>query len=186
MDDQELESTGEDQVALPGSREQAERRGRGPGRPFLKGQSGNPAGRPRWRGGAGTKGDRLVGSDEPTRAMMLDEAYRLLPPEDEDTLVGIPAHRAVFRALMRTALGGNQIAQRQFTMMVNSAEQAQKRDQLALYNLREEEEVPKRYSPLINDYVQSAPDEVDIVTHRRLGISIVRRALDEDQEASKD
>jgi hypothetical protein len=44
---------------------------------FKPGQSGNPAGRPR-RGATGAPGDRLPGAHEPTKAMILEEAYRLV------------------------------------------------------------------------------------------------------------
>ena len=110
---------------------------RGPGRPFGKGISGNPAGRPPGRRATGAPGDRLPGSDQPTRAAILKEAYRLVSVAEGDASIELPANEAVFRSLTAAALNGNQMAQRRWTELVQQAEEAQMRDQLAVYNLME-------------------------------------------------
>lgn len=108
---------------------------------FVKGQSGNPAGRPRIRGGSGMAGDRLIGSDQPTRRMILEEAYRTITVREDGREIDIPANRAVFRALMERALNGSRIAQRKWMEMVEEAELQQKADQQVLYSMLE---LPKR------------------------------------------
>lgn len=83
-------------------------KGRPPtGRRFAKGQSGNPRGRPKMRGGSGKPGDRLIGADQPTRRMILEEAYRTITVRDGDEEIQMTANRAVFRAMMERALKGS-------------------------------------------------------------------------------
>ncbi len=111
-------------------------RNRGAGRPFSKGKSGNPAGRPPGRR-MGGPGDRLIGSDQPTREMILAEAYRPVTIGEGAEAIELPANQAVLRALTEAALKGNQAALRRWTQIVQDAEHAQMRDQLAVYNLME-------------------------------------------------
>ena len=113
-------------------------KGRPPiGRRFAKGQSGNPRGRPKLRGGTGAPGDRLIGSDQPTRMMILEEAYRTITVRDGEEEIEIAANRAVFRAMMQRALKGSRIAQRKWIEMVETAEAQQMRDQQILYHVLE-------------------------------------------------
>jgi hypothetical protein len=107
------------------------------GRPFVPGQSGNPAGRPAKRTATGAPGDRLPGADQPSRAMILEEAYRLVTVRDGDDEIELPANRAVFRALTAIALKGSGIAMRRWTQIVERAELEQKADQLVLHNVME-------------------------------------------------
>ena len=85
-----------------------ETRAGGPGKPpegrrFTKGVSGNPNGRPRRVTGA--KGDRLPGADEPTRRVILAEAYRMVTVKDGDTEVRMPARVSAWSCLFRYAVG---------------------------------------------------------------------------------
>jgi hypothetical protein len=111
---------------------------------FRKGRSGNPAGRPRRATGA--PGDRLPGADEPTRAMILEEAYRPVTVREGDEEVSVSVHRAVFRAMAEAAMKGNQTAQHRWTQLVQAAEARQKRDQIALYNVLEREGRDREWS----------------------------------------
>jgi len=156
-------------------------RGKPPvGRRFSKGKSGNPAGRPpKVRGGSGMSGDRLIGSDRPTRLMILEEAYRTITVRDGDTEVEIPANRAVFRAMMERALKGSRIAQRKWIEMVEEAELQQRNDQLALYNMLE---LPKRktvYRPGDGRNVLVLKWSDDIVGDPTMGRTVVRRVEEE-------
>ena len=101
---------------------------------FRKGQSGNPAGRPRRERATGGPGDRLPGADEPTRAMILAEAYRMMRVEEDGRTIELPAHQAVMRAMIRGAVAGNRTAQWRVTQIVQEAERQTKADQLVLYH----------------------------------------------------
>ncbi len=100
---------------------------------FKPGQSGNPAGRPR-RVASGAPGDRLPGAHEPTKAMILEEAYRVVTVRLGDEEQELAMNRAVFRALGEAAIAGNRVAQRQWVRIVREAEAEQRRDQIAVHN----------------------------------------------------
>ena len=145
MTEQRIESNGVADAAYAVEAEElAERAGYtvGKGKPpigkrFTKGTSGNPRGRPKVRGGSGAPGDRLIGSDQPTRRMILEEAYRTITVRDGEEEIEMAANRAVFRAMMERALKGSRIAQCKWIEMVGQAESEQKRDQQSLYHLLE-------------------------------------------------
>jgi hypothetical protein len=100
---------------------------------FKPGQSGNPAGRPR-RGATGAPGDRLPGAHEPTKAMILEEAYRLVTVRRGEEEQEVAMNRAIFRALGEAAIAGSRVAQRQWVRIVREAEAEQRRDQIAVHN----------------------------------------------------
>jgi hypothetical protein len=135
------------------------------GRPFVPGQSGNPAGRPAKRVATGAPGDRLPGADQPSRAMILEEAYRLVTVRDGDDEIEMPANRAIFRALTAIALKGSGIAMRRWTQIVERAELEQKTDQLVLHNVVEHPE-------FVRDRGVTYEDEV--VFNVRMGKGVVR------------
>ncbi|MEO9131871.1 MAG: DUF5681 domain-containing protein [Sphingomonas sp.] len=137
---------------------------------FRKGQSGNPAGRPRRATGA--PGDRLPGADEPTRAMILEEAYRMVTVREGDEEVSVSAHRAVFRAMAAAAMNGNQAAQHRWTQLVQTAEAWQKRDQIALYNVLERDEEEERWHDMDGEGGASYGD--DIILDCRSGTVVIR------------
>jgi hypothetical protein len=154
-------------------------RGRPPiGKRFAKGKSGNPRGRPRVRGGSGAPGDRLIGSDEPTRVMILEEAYRTITVRDGDDEIEMTANRAVFRAMMERALKGSRIAQRKWIEMVEQAEAQQKRDQHVLYTVLE---LPKRKRVIRPGWgpVLDIKWTDEIVVDPNIGRTVVRRVEEE-------
>jgi len=126
---------------------------RGMGQPFAKGVSGNPAGRPRKRMRSGAPGDRLLGSDEPTRALILEEAYRLVTVRDGEGETMMTANRAMIRAMTEQALKGSPAAKRRWTAMVREAELEQKRFQIALYTLMERSPYPHQDEMTYEDEV---------------------------------
>jgi hypothetical protein len=138
---------------------------------FKKGQSGNPAGRPR---ATGKPGDRLRGSDEPTRAMILEEAYRTVPVTIGDAVVEMPMNQAVFRSLGMVALTGNLTALRRWTELVRMAEAEQKQAQVAIHNAFERdgqhEELEHRRR---NDEDMGEFYHQDILYDRRTGNTVI-------------
>lgn len=142
---------------------------------FRKGQSGNPAGRPRRATGA--PGDRLPGADEPTRAMILEEAYRPVTVREGEGEITLSTHRAVFRAMAAAAMSGNQTAQHRWTTLVQAAEAQQKRAQIALYNVLEREDIKNGWEDAedAEDWAAAGPSyEDDIVVDSTTGTVVVR------------
>lgn len=93
----------------------------GRGRPpkhsrWTKGQSGNPRGRPK---GAKGKHKKLLAWHEPTREMILEEAYAplRLPTGEQIAMI-----KGVVRAVMKAALTGGMLAQRTILQVVSDAE----------------------------------------------------------------
>lgn len=174
MNEAELESADTGKSSERGVGTGAKRgSGRGSGRPFTKGQSGNPAGRP-LRRATGAPGDRLPGSDQPTRAVILNEAYSLVTVGEGDEAVEMPANVAVFKALTIAALKGSQIAQRRWTRMVREAELEQKLDQAAIFHAIEH---PSHYG-------RDEPSYGDDLIYDAFSREVVVRAVGEEEEGA--
>ena len=111
---------------------------------FQKGQSGNPRGRPRKARTVLAPTSRLLGSDEPTTTLILEEAYRTVRVREGDRVVDMPVNQAILRAMQQNALKGNRLAQRDFTLLLRSIETDQRRAQLehflALINYKDNAE----------------------------------------------
>ncbi len=100
---------------------------------FQKGKSGNPSGRPRKSRAIRAPSSRLLGSDEPTTALILEEAYRTVRVREGDRVIDMPVNQAILRAMQQNALKGNRLAQRDFTMLLRSIERDQKLVQLEYF-----------------------------------------------------
>jgi hypothetical protein len=124
----------DDAAAIEAAPDSATRR---VGRPWSKGQSGNPAGRPPRPRATGAPGDRLIGADERTRDMILAEAYRSVTVEEDGKRTTMPLNQAVLRAMGRSALNGNRLAQQRWTLIVREAEREQRLAQKLIYNALE-------------------------------------------------
>src|SRR3569623_2171400 len=61
---------------------------------WKKGQSGTPAGRPAKPRASGSRGARLLGADQPTRTMILAEAYRMVSFMADGVRREMPQHQA--------------------------------------------------------------------------------------------
>jgi len=162
--------------------ESRSRNATGPGNPpveyrFRKGQSGNPAGRPRQ---SGAPGNRLRGADEPTQRMILDEAYGVVTVCEGDSEIEMPMNQAVFRAIGLAALKGSLSAQRRWAEMVQAAEAAQKRAQVAIYNVAERQD--KELAARLHQWKMENEDDVaphdhyaeDIIVDGRSGTIVIR------------
>jgi hypothetical protein len=91
---------------------------------FKPGQSGNPRGRPK---GSKNRPRPPALNEERLKAIVIDEAYRMVAVNDVKGPVAIPMAQAVIRSLAVNAAKGNQRAQRLFTELLASVETAHKR-----------------------------------------------------------
>jgi Family of unknown function (DUF5681) len=91
---------------------------------FRPGQSGNPSGR---RKGSIKKHAAPALNDERLKTIILEEAYRSIPINDQNGQIDIPMAQAVVRSLAVNAAKGNQRAQRLFTELLSSVERDNKK-----------------------------------------------------------
>jgi hypothetical protein len=84
---------------------------------FKKGQSGNPAGRPR-----GSKNKPKLLSDKDLSKIILDEAYRKIRINEESGPITIPITQAVIRSITVKAAKGDHRSQRLLTDMLTRIE----------------------------------------------------------------
>ena len=85
---------------------------------FKKGESGNPAGRPR-----GAKSGKPARPEEWLKAIVLEEAYRDITVGEGDRTVTMPMAQAIIRTLAVEAAKGKPRPQRLFTEMLSTIEQ---------------------------------------------------------------
>jgi hypothetical protein len=156
---------------------------------YKKGQSGNPAGRPR-----GAKNKTFQMPDPatlPTGRMILEEAYRSVQVREGDKLCEIPTIQAVVRSLAVAAMKGNRLSQKTLTETVQREEAAERalrdanfdgaRDYIA--RARAEIEEAKRLG-LPEPLLLPHPD--DVVLHVRSGSFSTIGPVDEQEKAQVD
>lgn len=85
---------------------------------FVKGQSGNPSGRPKAK--AHTLHDIYP---EPMKILLREEAYRSLRVKEGDKVKMVPAIQAILRSMATNAAKGKYRSQRLFTQMLNRSEE---------------------------------------------------------------
>lgn len=85
---------------------------------FVKGQSGNPSGRPKVK--AQTLHDVYP---EPLKFLLREEAYRSLRVKEGDKVTTIPMIQAILRSMATSAARGKYRSQRLFTQMLNRSEE---------------------------------------------------------------
>jgi len=100
---------------------------------FRKGQSGNPAGRPKGSRNRPppTQGERL-------RSLMLEEAYRPIKVSEDGEEITMPMAQAVFRSLAEAAAKGEARAQAMFLKIVGTSEEEAAAIEQMLDDAREE------------------------------------------------
>ena len=90
-------------------------------RRFRKGQSGNPAGRPRRKKDQVPRVDTGFGKKAAEEFLRI-EAYRPVMVREGEKVIELPAIQAVFRSMGVSALKGNRFAQKALTEMVAKME----------------------------------------------------------------
>lgn len=89
---------------------------------FVKGQSGNPRGRPRK-----SKPPALRLSDAPSDGFVQDEAYRWVTLRENGQEITLPALQAVLRSLATEGIKGKRLSQKYFLEYVAGLEEQQHR-----------------------------------------------------------
>jgi hypothetical protein len=88
---------------------------------FKPGTSGNPRGRPKKTKVPTTQSVGLM--DQPTVAMLLQEAHRPVMIRENGRVVSLPVIQAVFRMIGLNAMKGDRFAQKHFLDLVRSVEE---------------------------------------------------------------
>ncbi len=125
---------------------------------FVKGQSGNPRGRPRK---PKPQPPRL--SDAPSDRYLEHEAYRPVALRENGQGIELPSVQAVYRALVMGALKGNRLSQRYFLEHV--ARQEERNLQLRIQNYARLEALKRRGEEILADREHTGLPPPDLLPH---------------------
>lgn len=136
---------------------------------FPKGKSGNPHGRPKKQAAcAGEVAENLLGATRSSN-LILAEGYQSLKLRDANGITDVSATQAVLRGLLKNALGGNRLAQKDYLNFVQATEKERRAEGLETfkgfvdYKGRAERELASRQKRGISiDDILPHPDDVII------------------------
>lgn len=141
---------------------------------FERGWSGNPKGRPRKTQEVRSLSNRLLGSDEPTTEMILEQGQRTVRIREGGRIIEMPVNEAIVIAMHQNALKGSRAAQRDDITLLRTSERERMNTaleyftQLNEYKLEAKREFA-RYEKLglaPRDFLPH-PDDIEIDRRRR-------------------
>lgn len=140
---------------------------------FVKGQSGNPRGRPRK---PKPQPPRL--SDAPSESYLEQEAYRTIKLRENGREIELPVTQAVYRALITNAIKGSRLSAREFFKHLKQAEDEREKRKLDNYLhlqqlKREGEEILANCAKKGIEPPELIPHPEDIVLNRLTGEAYV-------------
>lgn len=99
---------------------------------FQKGRSGNPKGRPKGAKNKPAVPNPLNARDQPTDALVLEEAYRPVTIREGDKVIELPAIQALIRALAISAMKGSRLSQQALAEIVREVEDRRAKQHVAM------------------------------------------------------
>jgi hypothetical protein len=154
---------------------------------FKPGQSGNPRGRPK-----GAKNKRPALHEQRMKEIILDEAYRGIQVRDGNRNVTIPMAQAVMRSIAVNAAKGHARAQRLFSELLASTENANKAlhdewlDVAITYKVEWEKELRRREQMGITDLPEPLPHPDDVIIDMNEGTARVVGPATKEEKAEYD
>ncbi len=155
---------------------------------FRKGKSGNPNGRPKR---SKNRSPSLKPRDQPTDALVLEEAYRPVTIREGHKVVELPAIQASIRALAISAMKGSRLSQKALAEIVREIEDRRAKQHVAMlegaleYKLKWKAEI-ERCERLGIERPSPIPDPDDIIIDFRTGDVRTEGPFDEREKASYD